>query len=395
MTDSLRVLNPTGDAEVGKIADAKALVEKKARIQFLEKDIANREKLAALNDKEAQDENARREKKTAAAPVASGGVPATGPAFLGNKTFGRIKTMQCLRADVAPPPPPARHELTAWDGVVRGSPAEEYQKQARGGLDAVRGDSWHHQQSVNAQDAIIGEGFGVIIGKLLGLGSKMIGTVRGSIKAVPKPIPEPLPKALPERPLAEPKPKTGPGNGAYVEKPAKPPPNGFKGPDAYKTHGYKGDPMDTPEGRRLVEEFKSQGYSPKDAVDKASDLMETGVNPPLANPTEIGDRLYKVVPEGKMPGANSEFWSTRQEIDSLQGMSRDAIADKLGLPLESQQAPRFDVVEIKATQPTTTFSSQIAPTSQNGWLQDGGKIQTLVTDRGAFAPPVSTGIKLP
>jgi hypothetical protein len=115
----------------------------------------------------------------------------------------------------------------------------------------------------------------------------------------------------------------------------------------------------------------------------------------LANPVEIGNRLYKVVPEGRMPGPNSEYWATREEIDALKGLDRDQIANRLGLPLESQQVPRFDVVEIKAMHPTTTFTSKIAPTTQNGWSQAGGGIQTLVTDRSAFTPPVNTGMKLP
>lgn len=195
---------------------------------------------------------------------------------------------------------------------------------------------------------------------------------------------------------ATPKVATG-GGGLYVKrggKGPKPPPDGFK---TYKTHGYTGDPGATPEGRRLVKEFEEQGYSPKDATDKARYLMETGVNPPLANPVEVGDRLYKVVPEGSMPGKNSEFWGTMEEIKALQqaGLDRDGIAAQLGVPLESQQTARFDVVEIKAVRPTTTFSSTIAPTSQNGWIQEGGRIQTLVTDRNAFTPPVKTGIKLP
>lgn len=67
----------------------------------------------------------------------------------------------------------------------------------------------------------------------------------------------------------------------------------------------------------------------------------------------------------------------------------------IGIPLESQQTTRFEVVEITATRDTTVFQSKIAPTTQNGWPQDGGGTQTLVTDRSAFSSPVPTGKKLP
>jgi hypothetical protein len=79
----------------------------------------------------------------------------------------------------------------------------------------------------------------------------------------------------------------------------------------------------------------------------------------------------------------------------MQGLSRDQIANRFGLPLESQQAPRFDVMEIQATRPGTAFVSDVAPTTQNGWSQTGGASQTLVPDRSGFTPPVRTGQKLP
>ena len=200
-------------------------------------------------------------------------------------------------------------------------------------------------------------------------------------------------KVIKGKPKVEPaqKPKAAPNTGATVLK-KKPPPDGYK---SYKTDGIKERPGSSPEGRRLVKEYMDLGYSEPDAIKKARDLMETGSNLPQANPTEIGDRLYKVVPEGNMPGPKSEFWATREQIQSLEGLSRDQIANRLGLPLESQQAACFEVVEIKAMHPTTTFSSKIAPTTQNGWSQTGGGVQTLVTDRAAFTPPVKTGTKLP
>lgn len=194
---------------------------------------------------------------------------------------------------------------------------------------------------------------------------------------------------------------TGPnGDGGKVEKKQKPKrrrpePNGFEGPDGYKTHGIKDDPLSTPEGKRMVEEYKQAGLSEDKAIERSQILMESGSTYPKAVTIGEGDKLYKVVPEGSIPGKNSAFFGTESEIKSLQGKSYDQIADTLGIPLESQQTLRFDVVEVTAKKTTTVFESIIAPTTQNGYTQPGGGVQTLITNRSAFTDPISTGIKLP
>ena len=181
------------------------------------------------------------------------------------------------------------------------------------------------------------------------------------------------------------------GPGVHVS-PTKPPPDGWA---TYKTHGIYDDPMASPEGRRLVEEYREQGFSDKHARDKARELLQSGSNLPQAKSVAVGDRFYKLVPEGGSVGPSSAYWATRSEIDALRGLSRDQIASRLGLPLQSQQAPRFDILEIRAQRPTTVFVSRIAPTTQNGWHQTGGGIQSLVIDRSHFSAPVPTGGRLP
>ena len=175
----------------------------------------------------------------------------------------------------------------------------------------------------------------------------------------------------------------------------RPEPNGFEGPDGYKTHGIKEAPMESPEGRALVDAYEKQGMSQEQAVARASNLMESGSSYPKAIDVAQGEKLYKVVPEGSQPGKYSAFFGTEKEIKSLQGMSYDQISDKLGIPLESQQTTRFDVVEVIAKEKTTVFESVIAPTTQNGYAQPGGGVQTLITNRSIFTDPVATGVKLP
>lgn len=175
----------------------------------------------------------------------------------------------------------------------------------------------------------------------------------------------------------------------------RPEPNGFDKPNGYETHGIKEEPLRSPEGRALVEQYKSQGLSEDKAVARAKNLMESGSSYPKAVSISEGEKLYKVVPEGSMPGQNSAFFGTEKEINALKGQSYDQISDKLGIPLESQQTLRFDVVEVTAQKPTTVFESVIAPTTQNGYSQSGQGIQTLITDRSVFSAPKPTGIKLP
>lgn len=168
----------------------------------------------------------------------------------------------------------------------------------------------------------------------------------------------------------------------------------------YKTHGIKANPMESAEGRRMVAEFEKQGLGRPQAVRAAKGLMRTGSSMPLANPLDIGDKFYKLIPEGGAVGENSAFWATREQVASLRGMSYDQIADRLGMPLASQSGAVFQVVEITAFRPGTTFTSVIAATSEVGsngviWSQGGKGLQTLITDRNIFTAPRFVEMKFP
>jgi uncharacterized Zn-binding protein involved in type VI secretion len=168
----------------------------------------------------------------------------------------------------------------------------------------------------------------------------------------------------------------------------------------YSTHGIKTDPMLSSEGRRMVQEFEKKGLNRDEAIQEATDLIKTGSSMPLANPIAVGDKFYKIIPEGGSTGPNSAFWATREEVRALEGLSYDQIADKLGVPLVSQQGAKFQVMEISAIRNSTSFTSVIAPTTELGangaiWSQSGGGLQTLLVDRSAFSSPVPTKIKIP
>jgi len=127
--------------------------------------------------------------------------------FPPNVTNARLYTYWCRPGAENPLTPKDNvnaQELKPWDGIVRGTPIEEYLKKARGGLDPVLADSFHYQAAMSLQDATVQEVGGVpfklLVGGLLG---KVVGPIakklEGSgvvnehaINVLPVP-PEPVP----------------------------------------------------------------------------------------------------------------------------------------------------------------------------------------------------------
>ena len=160
----------------------------------------------------------------------------------------------------------------------------------------------------------------------------------------------------------------------------------------YKTLGIKVDPMESAEGLRMVDELEKQGRTRREAIDEAADLINTGSTMPMPNPIEVGDKLFKIVPDGGSVGANSTFWATEAQVGALNGLTYNQIAERLGLPLASQPGSKFQLMEITAFRNGTSFISVIAPTTEVGangilWSQGGGGLQTLVIDRSIFTQP--------
>lgn len=168
----------------------------------------------------------------------------------------------------------------------------------------------------------------------------------------------------------------------------------------YLTKGLRSRPMDSAEGRRLIIEFEKKNGDHEEAIRDAFRLIQTGSTLPQANPVSISDKFYKIISDGNVVGANSAFWATKGDIELLHGLSYDQIADRLGLPLASQQGSKFRVIEISAIRPSTSFTSRIAPTVEiagdgRTWMQSGGDLQTLIVDRSSFTDPIFTDISFP
>lgn len=160
----------------------------------------------------------------------------------------------------------------------------------------------------------------------------------------------------------------------------------------YTTHGIADSPLASPEGIRLVNELEPLSYDRRSAILRAEDLMASGSTLPYANPIEVGDVFYKLVPEGGTVGAKSPYWFTESQLAPLRDLPYDQIADRLGLPLASQQGSSFSLVSIRATSPGISFTSRIAPTTELGaggilWQQSGNAQQTLLINRSLFTAP--------
>lgn len=120
--------------------------------------------------------------------------------------------------------------------------------------------------------------------------------------------------------------------------------------------------------------------------------MVSGSSLPYANPVEVGDTFYKLVPQGSGVGPLSPYWATESQIAPLRGLSPDEIANRLGLPLAQQQGEGFSLYSVRATSPSISFTSRIAPTEELGangviWRQESGAQQTLLINRRGFSSP--------
>ncbi|AQQ69201.1 hypothetical protein Mag101_17355 [Microbulbifer agarilyticus] len=177
-----------------------------------------------------------------------------------------------------------------------------------------------------------------------------------------------------------------------VAKRARPEPDNWK---TYKTHGVEQTPMASAVGREMVEVLESQGLSRAEAVMKAQEFLASGSELPVKKTVKQGEKLYKLVPAGETPGKYSAYFAELSDIQGFEGVSYDELTDAIGIPLESQQTLKFDLMEVEALEDVTVYQSTIAPTSQNGYSQPGGGRQTLIINRSQFSDPKSTGRKFP
>lgn len=198
----------------------------------------------------------------------------------------------------------------------------------------------------------------------------------------------PLAKATPEKRTA----KAPVNNRSETPKRSRPEPDNWQ---TYKTHGVVQTPMASEVGREMVAVLESQGMSRAQAVMKAQEFLASGSELPVKKTIKKGQKLYKLVPAGEEPGPYSAYFAEARDIHGFEGVSYDEITDAIGIPLESQQTLKFDLMEVEALEDVTVYQSTIAPTTQNGYSQPGGGRQTLIINRAKFSQPKATGRKFP
>src|SRR5690606_10158382 len=101
----------------------------------------------------------------------------------------------------------------------------------------------------------------------------------------------------------------------------RPEPNGFDGPDGYKTHGINEPALKSPEGRALVEQYKSQGMQEDMAILKSEELLSSGRPYPKKMPDTEGDKLQKGDLERVPHGKYTADIGTEKKTDALKGLS--------------------------------------------------------------------------
>lgn len=76
--------------------------------------------------------------------------------------------------------------------------------------------------------------------------------------------------------------------------------------------GVTDSPFSSPQGTRLVNELEPLRYNREDAIIRAEQLMVSGSSLPYANPVEVGDIFYKLVPQGSGVGPLSSYLGYRK-----------------------------------------------------------------------------------
>ena len=151
--------------------------------------------------------------------------------------------------------------------------------------------------------------------------------------------------------------------------------------------GLNRNPLDFPDGVKMVQQLQETGLSQQEAIDVAASYIHTGSTLPVATPIDITDKLVKVVPAGGAPSSTTGYWIRESELTVLK-QDTASLSSKLGLP-PGMQVENYDVYQIVPHDGAVVFESKIAPTTVDGIPNTtGGVNQTIVVDRNQFTLPV-------
>lgn len=160
--------------------------------------------------------------------------------------------------------------------------------------------------------------------------------------------------------------------------------------NTFQAHGISVDAakkyLNTPEGTlylRHVAEFAQPGTTSAAIADRAVGHLTSGRDLPRMVTIGPDEPLVKAVPMSESPNPYSPYFGRQQEFEHTVAQGH-AINDRFGLPINSE-APVYDLVEIRAMQPTEVFVSTVAHTSELGGqvTHTGGANQYLIPNHSA------------
>lgn len=128
----------------------------------------------------------------------------------------------------------------------------------------------------------------------------------------------------------------------------------------------------------MLYELEKSGLTPEAAFSRSQEFIGSGATLPVATPIDRTDTLIKLVPQGgAVPHGSpywiTDYWITESEYRQLTEQP-GAIADRLGLPLQSR-ADAYDAYAIRpADSGAVVYQSVTAPTRQGSFVQPGGSV---------------------
>jgi hypothetical protein len=146
----------------------------------------------------------------------------------------------------------------------------------------------------------------------------------------------------------------------------------------------------------LVEEFRKIGVvRPSESFPRINELVKYSRTIPTKRTLDMGTKLFKLVKKGdRQPTAATEHsWFTEDQLRILRA-KRANFESMTSVPLKNM-AEDYDIYEIEAQSDTKVFTSEIAPTRQNGYSTSGGAQQILIIDYTSWGSPVKIGSHIP
>jgi hypothetical protein len=146
----------------------------------------------------------------------------------------------------------------------------------------------------------------------------------------------------------------------------------------------------------MLEELRKIGIvEPSESFPKVNEIVRNSRTIPQLAMVNSGTKLFKLVRKGDSPPtADTEHsWFMEDQLESLKAKGAN-LESKTSMRLKSM-AEEYDVYAIESQSLTRVFTSEVAPTMQNGYSTSGGAQQVLVIDHTSWGNPIKVGSHIP